>query len=158
MLFRSTISLGKMNLLDDGDLLAAQESQEILRIVRMEITNLFDDRSLSNNQPSSQQLFWLYYGLGLKQQQIGEIIHLNFGLTNNPGSVALRLQKGRNHLFQRIHAALQNQPPQLTNREIDAAMNMILEMYFDRAIPSLLSAISLQLNSSPPAQIGRAHV
>jgi DNA-directed RNA polymerase specialized sigma subunit len=149
----AAISLGETNLLDHGDLLAAQESQEILQIVSREITSLLDEPSLSNKKPSCQQLFWLYYGLELKQQQIGEIIDLNFGLTSNPGNVSRRLRQGRNHLFQRIHAALQNEPPQLTDGDIDASMGIVLEMYFDRVIHSRLSAIFLQLNVPPHSQL-----
>lgn len=149
----ATLSLGETNLLDDGDLLAAQASQEILQIVSRVITSLLDEPSLSENRPSYQQLFWLYYGLELKQQQIGEIIDLNFGLTSNPGNVSRRLRQGRNYLFQRIHAALQNEPPQLTDGDIDASMGLVLEMYFDRAMHSLLSAIFLQLNAPPHAQL-----
>jgi hypothetical protein len=141
-----SISLGETNLINDGDLLAAQSSQEILQLVRREVKKMIDERSLSNNNPSCQQLFWLYYGLKLKQQQIGKIIDRNFGLTNNPGNVSRRMRQGRYSLFQRIHIAIQNEPPQLTEKEIDAAMSTVLEMYFETAIPSLLGDLPHQLN------------
>jgi hypothetical protein len=148
----AAISLGETNLLDDGDLLAAQESQEILGIVRMEIINLINETYLDRKIPSCQQLFWLYYGFQKKltQQQIGKIICRNFDLNPNPGSVSLRLRNGRNSLFQRIHTAIGNEPPQLTVQEIDAAMGMVLEMYLESAtLEPLLQEVSLQLNILP---------
>jgi hypothetical protein len=155
----NTPTIAETNLIGNGDLLAAQESQEILQIVRMEITNLIDETPSDRQIPSCQQLFWLYYGLKrkglkLKQQQIGKILCRNFGLTDNAGSVALRLRNGRNYLFQRIHAAIENKPPQLTVQEIDTAMGMVLEMYLESAtLRPLLKEISLQLNMLPDSQV-----
>jgi hypothetical protein len=139
------ISLGETNLINDGDLLAAQESQEIRYIVSRELKNLFNEQPL-NNKVSYQQLFWLYYGLKLNQQEIGQIIKHNFRLTSNPGNISRRLRQAYQDLFQRIHSAIQNEPPQLTDKEIDAAMSTVLEMYFETAIPSLLGELPHQLN------------
>ncbi len=141
------ISWGETKLCQDRDLLQSLAAQDILQIVWVEVANLFSEL-VSNLTPSYHQLFWLYYGLELTQQQIGEIIHLNFGLTNNAGSVALRLRRGRNRLFQRIHTALKNDPPQLTVQEIDAAMGAVLEMYFERAMPRYFTTISISADRS----------
>ncbi len=148
------ISLAETNLINEGDLLVAQESQEILGIVCMEIINLINETYLDRKRPSCQQLFWLYYGLKLNQQQIGKIICRNFDLNPNPGSVSLRLRNGRNSLFQRIHTAIGNEPPQLTVQEIDAAMGMVLEMYLESVtLRPLLQEVSLQLNILPDSRV-----
>ncbi len=144
------------SLLVGKDLLKTLESQEILRIVRMEIINFLDEGSQQQHKPSSQQLFWLYYGLDLNQQQIGKIMHLNFGLTNNSGNISRSLSKGRSYLFDRIHTALNNRSPQLTAKEIDAAMGLVLKMYFDRAIDTLLNSISARLNIPPHVQLSNS--
>ena len=151
------MSLGETNPIDRGDLLVAIESQEILGIVHMEIINLINETYLDRKKPSCQQLFWLYYGFKKKltQQQIGKIICRNFDLNPNPGSVSLRLRNGRNFLFQRICTAIGNEPPQLTvQEEIDAAMKMVLEMYFESAtLEPLLQEVTLQLNIVPGSQV-----
>ena len=148
------ITLGETNPIDERDLLVAQESLEILGIVRMEIINLINETYLDRIIPSCQQLFWLYYALKLKQQQIGKILCRNFNLNPNPGSVSLRLRNGHNFLFQRIHTAIGNEPPQLTVQEIDAAMRMVLEMYLESAtLRPLLQEVSLQLNILPDSRV-----
>jgi hypothetical protein len=141
------ISWGETNLRSEGDLLQSLATQDILQIVRMELTKLLDEPTAkSPGRASCQQLFLLYYGLGLKQQQIGNIIHHNFGSTNNAGTVALHLRQGRKYLFQRIHTALKNAPPPLTDLEIDAAMSLLLETYFDRMLPQYLTKLALPVD------------
>ncbi len=142
------IAWGEINLLHEQDLLQSLANQEILHSVWLAVTNLCDEL-VSNRTPSCKQLFWLYYGLGLKQHQIGEIIQLNFGLTDNPGSIALRLRRARKRLFGCIHTKLKNTPPQMSDRDIDAAMGVVLELYFDRELTRCSRSISPPADRSP---------
>jgi hypothetical protein len=143
------IALGDTKLGSQQDFLQSITACQIVRQVNRELTALLDEPTLAS-KPSPQQLFWLYYGLRLTQQQIGTLVALNFGLNNSPGSISLRLTKSHRYLFERIHATLDNEPPQRTHLEINAAMSELLTAYFHDRMPQLLRSrlAKLELRSS----------
>jgi hypothetical protein len=131
------MALGDTKIGTQPDLLQSLAARQIVRQANRELTTLLDEPT-SNPKPSPQQLFWLYYGLRLTQQQIGALVALNFGLNNSPGSISLRLTKSHRYLFDRIHASLNNEPPDRTHLEINAAMSELLTAYFHDRMSQLL--------------------
>ncbi len=127
------------------DLLECQISQAKWQVINLETEALCRRKHPLTQIPSHQQLFWLYYGLGFNQSQIGKILQANFQLNPNPGSVSLRLTNGRKYLFDRIHSALQNSPPVMTKKEIDQTMGELLEQYFESIISEQLSTLATKL-------------
>jgi hypothetical protein len=124
--------------------------QERLNIFNTEIEKICTEPNLSNLNPSHKQLFWLRYGLDLKQSQIGMILQANFPSNDaNPGSVCRRLSRSHQQVFDRIHLALKNTPPPITEREINTAVSGLLEHYFDSMISAhiLTSAANLGLSN-----------
>jgi hypothetical protein len=133
------MAVGDTKLGTQPDLLQSLAARQIVRQANRELTLLLDEPT-SNPRPSPQQLFWLYYGLRLTQQQIGKLVALNFGLNDSPGSISLRLTKSHRYLFDRIHATLDNEPPPRTHLEINAAMSELLTAYFLDRMSQLLSS------------------
>jgi hypothetical protein len=127
------------------DLLEDQISQAKWQVINLEIADICCGKHPPEKRPSHQQLFWLYYGLGLKQNQIGKILQANFQLNPNPGSVSLRLTNGRQYLFDRIHTVFENSPPALTKQEIDLTIGELLERYFESIICQQLSTLKAKL-------------
>lgn len=138
------IALGDTKLGTQHDLLQSLAAHQIVRQANRELTTLLDEPTLAA-KPSPQQLFWLYYGLRLTQQQIGTLVALNFGLNDSPGSISLRLTKSHRYLFDRIHTTLNNDPPTRTHLEINAAMSELLTAYFHDRMPQLLRSRSIKL-------------
>jgi hypothetical protein len=153
------IALGDTKLGTQQDLLQSLAARQIVRQANRELTLLLDEPS-SNPKPSPQQLFWLYYGLRLTQQQIGTLVALNFGLNNSPGSISLRLTKSHRYLFDRIHASLNNDPPDRTHLEINAAMSELLTAYFHDRMSQLLRSrlVKLELRMSQLTDARKAEI
>jgi hypothetical protein len=131
------IALGETKLGTQHDFLQSLAARQIVRQAHRELTTLLDEPTIAHT-PSPQQLFWLYYGLRLTQQQIGRLVALNFGLNDSPGSISLRLTRSHRYLFDRLHATLHNEPPNRTHLEINAAMSELLTAYFHERMPQLL--------------------
>jgi hypothetical protein len=153
------IALGDTKLGNQHDLLQSLAARQIVRQANRELTTLLDEPTIAS-KPSPQQLFWLYYGLRLTQQQIGTLVALNFGLNPSPGSISLRLTKSHRYLFDRLHATLDNAPPTRTHLEINAAMSELLTAYFHDRMPQLLRSrlIKLQLRSSQLTDSQKAEI
>jgi hypothetical protein len=85
-----------------SDLLNTVVVYEQRKSIYIEIENICIEPSESTKKPSNRQIFWLYYGLKLKQPQIGQILQQHYGLNPNPGSVSTRISAGHQELFKRI--------------------------------------------------------
>jgi hypothetical protein len=131
-----------------SSLIEYQITQERWQIINIEVENICTELPESLKIPAHKQLFWLYYGLGLSQTQIGSILQANFGLNPNPGSVSLRLSKSHQNLFDRIHAALHNPAPAISKQEIDTEIGGWLKRQFDALIADYVfrSASTLGIN------------
>jgi hypothetical protein len=111
-----------------------QITKERWEITNIEVENICTEPPESLKIPSHKQLFWLYYGLGLSQTQIGLILQANFGLNPNPGSVSLRLSRSHQNLFDRIHSALHNPTPTISKQAIDTEIGGWLKRHFDAIV------------------------
>jgi hypothetical protein len=133
---------------NSSSLIEYQITQERWEVTNLEIENICTEPPESLKIPAHKQLFWLYYGLGLSQTQIGSILKANFGLNPNPGSVSLRLSKSHQNLFDRIHAALHNPAPAISKQEIDTEIGGWLKRHFDSLIADHIfrSAATLGIN------------
>jgi hypothetical protein len=153
------IALGDTKLGSQQDFLQSLAARQVVRQANRELTTLLDEPTLAA-KPSPQQLFWLYYGLRLTQQQIGTLVALNFGLNPSPGSISLRLTKSHRYLFDRIHATLNNDPPNRTHLEINAAMSELLTAYFHDRLPQLLRSrlVKLEIRSSQLTDFQKAEI
>jgi hypothetical protein len=133
---------------NESSLIEYQITQERWEITNIEVENICVESPESLKIPAHRQLFWLYYGLGLSQTQIGLILQANFGLNPNPGSVSLRLSKSHQNLFDRIHAALHNPAPAISKQAIDTEISGWLKRYFESLIAYAVfsSAATLGIN------------
>ncbi len=139
------------------DLLETLAYQETWQLLQTDLDNFFGELESATSKPSRQQLFWLRYGLNFKQKQIGEVLHLNFKSTDNPGSASLRLLKAHRYLFERINSVIQGEPAQLTDKDINTTMGELLKVYFDRAMPNLVHTVANQLNLPPKLLLSSTH-
>ncbi len=131
-----------------SSLIEYQITQERWQITNIEVENICTEPPESLKIPAHRQLFWLYYGLGLSQTQIGSILQANFGLNPNPGSVSLRLSKSHQNLFDRIHTALHNPTPAISKQAIDTEIGGWLKRHFESIVGSAVfeSAATLGIN------------
>jgi hypothetical protein len=131
-----------------------QITKERWEITNIEVENICAEPPESCKIPAHKQLFWLYYGLGLNQTQIGLILQANFSsdpdkkFDPNPGSVSRRLSKSHQNLFDRIHAALHNPAPVISKQAIDREISGWLKRHFDALIADYVftSAATLGIN------------
>jgi hypothetical protein len=139
---------------DGSSSIEYQITKERWEITNIEVENICTEVSESPKIPSHKQLFWLYYGLGFNQTQIGLILQANFSFAPedrfdpNPGSVSRRLSRSHRNLFDRIHTALHNPAPTISKQAIDIEIGGWLKRHFDALVASHIfeSAATLGIN------------
>ncbi len=136
----------------DANLLKYEIDRERWAVINAQMKVFCRGSQPADMTPSHQQVFWLYYGLGLNQTEIAKIFKNNFNKCGNPGSVSRLLRGARDRLFEQIHTALNHEMPSITD-QTEASTIELVELYFDSVITYCVLSVSSRLGIEVHSQI-----
>ena len=145
-------SIGDLIPSNDTNLLKQAIDRERWEVINAQMKIFCRGSQPVDIMPSHQQVFWLYYGLGLTQAEIARVFNSNFNKCGNPGSVSRLLRGGRDRLSEQIYTALNHQMPIVTD-EIEASMIELIELYFDSVVTYYVVSVAGRLGLEIHAKI-----